>query len=99
MWLSCIVCFLMIRRPRRSTHTDTLFPYTTLFRSPVGSKTCSGCKIHQQYQRGSATLTLIPVADIQISPFARTHRLPLRGRVVWNFIVVLWRSRLRLGLL
>src|SRR3546814_13483510 len=30
------VCFffLMIRRPPRSTRTDTLFPYTTLFRSP-----------------------------------------------------------------
>src|SRR3546814_16104474 len=27
--------FLMIRRPPRSTRTDTLFPYTTLFRSPV----------------------------------------------------------------
>src|SRR3546814_20430652 len=28
--------FLMIRRPPRSTRTDTLFPYTTLFRSEVG---------------------------------------------------------------
>src|SRR3546814_16244553 len=30
--------FLMIRRPPRSTRTDTLFPYTTLFRSvsPLG---------------------------------------------------------------
>src|SRR3546814_13225541 len=27
--------FLMIRRPPRSTHTDTLFPYTTLFRSAL----------------------------------------------------------------
>src|SRR3546814_2711316 len=27
--------FLMVRRPPRSTRTDTLFPYTTLFRSPV----------------------------------------------------------------
>src|SRR3546814_12429253 len=26
-------CFLMIRRPPRSTRTDTRFPYTTLFRS------------------------------------------------------------------
>src|SRR3546814_17291484 len=26
----------MIRRPPRSTRTDTLFPYTTLFRSVVG---------------------------------------------------------------
>src|SRR3546814_12365565 len=44
-WFICVVChdvglfvffifFLMIRRPPRSTRTDTLFPYTTLFRSP-----------------------------------------------------------------
>src|SRR3546814_11117704 len=43
IWLLCIdeamcevytcVFFLMIRRPPRSTRTDTLFPYTTLFRS------------------------------------------------------------------
>src|SRR3546814_12562045 len=33
--LLLLVCFffLMIRRPPRSTRTDTLFPYTTLFRS------------------------------------------------------------------
>src|SRR3546814_3093088 len=29
----CLFCFLMRRRPPRSTRTDTLFPYTTLFRS------------------------------------------------------------------
>src|SRR3546814_7248877 len=29
--------FLMIRRPPRSTRTDTLFPYTTLFRSHVAA--------------------------------------------------------------
>src|SRR3546814_20927397 len=28
-----LLFFLMIRRPPRSTRTDTLFPYTTLFRS------------------------------------------------------------------
>src|SRR3546814_6922285 len=31
-----LVFFLMIRRPHRSTRTDTLFPYTTLFRSVAG---------------------------------------------------------------
>src|SRR3546814_20057166 len=31
-----LVFFLMIRRPPRSTRTDTLFPYTTLFRSVAG---------------------------------------------------------------
>src|SRR3546814_14524218 len=32
------VFFLMIRRPPRSTRTDTLFPYTTLFRSKALAK-------------------------------------------------------------
>src|SRR3546814_14477157 len=36
------VFYLMIRRPPRSTRTDTLFPYTTLFRS---------CRIHQRQWR------------------------------------------------
>src|SRR3546814_15658857 len=31
--------FLMIRRPPRSTRTDTLFPYTTLVRSVLGDGT------------------------------------------------------------
>src|SRR3546814_17332921 len=43
MW--CLLCYitlflylflLMVRRPPRSTRTDTLFPYTTLFRSDLG---------------------------------------------------------------
>src|SRR3546814_19506879 len=35
--------FVMIRRPPRSTRTDTLFPYTTLFRSP-GRRTARACR-------------------------------------------------------
>src|SRR3546814_1813054 len=34
--------FLMIRRPPRSTRTDTLFPYTTLFRSYIYSQRTGG---------------------------------------------------------
>src|SRR3546814_15218246 len=37
---TCPFFFLMIRRPPRSTRTDTLFPYTTLFRSGLGQKLC-----------------------------------------------------------
>src|SRR3546814_11020289 len=33
-----LVFFLMIRRPPRSTRPDTLFPYTTLCRSPPGRR-------------------------------------------------------------
>src|SRR3546814_13394121 len=35
MLLFSLFFFLMIRRPPRSTRTDTLFPYTTLFRSAL----------------------------------------------------------------
>src|SRR3546814_5421535 len=34
----------MIRRPPRSTRTDTLFPYTTLFRSPRRPDRRSGAR-------------------------------------------------------
>src|SRR3546814_11860551 len=34
-------CFVMRRRPTRSTRTDTLFPYTTLFRSAHSGKSNS----------------------------------------------------------
>src|SRR3546814_3938909 len=33
-------CFLVILRPPRSTRTDTLLPYTTLFRSPFAEQPC-----------------------------------------------------------
>src|SRR3546814_2333532 len=48
--------FIMIRRPPRSTRTDTLFPYTTLFRSHGYSYSgwplrppcrCRGCGVAQ----------------------------------------------------
>src|SRR3546814_9904640 len=46
----------MIRRPPRSTRTDTLFPYTTLFRSeyaPASSRAgASGHLLHRGHRRG-----------------------------------------------
>src|SRR3546814_15543305 len=38
LFMYLYVCCLMILRPPRSTRTDTLFPYTTLFRSPRSPK-------------------------------------------------------------
>src|SRR3546814_1055421 len=56
--------FLMIRRPPRSTRTDTLFPYTTLFRSPVPA---------QVIDKGIPTAGLL--AHVMIAKFA--DHLPL----------------------
>src|SRR3546814_6280541 len=43
IWLLWLIFFffLMIRRPPRSTRTDTLFPYTTLFRSAARADECA----------------------------------------------------------
>src|SRR3546814_6718800 len=38
---------LMIRRPPRSTRTDTLFPYTTLFRSVVVHSLALGADLRE----------------------------------------------------
>src|SRR3546814_10088840 len=42
--------FLMIRRPPRSTRTDTLFPYTTLFRSLLSTRkpSVTDCRTSQR---------------------------------------------------
>src|SRR3546814_20873315 len=51
--------FLMIRRPPRSTRTDTLFPYTTLFRSD-----------HERTRRAHQTLRTGPGTDPATGPVA-----------------------------
>src|SRR3546814_13431795 len=55
----CLVFFLMIRRPPRSTRTDTLFPYTTLFRSHRGHVRLAGstrqCERRSLQARGAVS--------------------------------------------
>src|SRR3546814_9848161 len=48
-----LLFFLMIRRPPRSTRTDTLFPYTTLFRS-VRRLRHAGAISRRHHRRASA---------------------------------------------
>src|SRR3546814_2832980 len=50
----CFFFFVMIRRPPRSTRTDTLFPYTTLFRSAAGAdrRRARGGAVHRVRARG-----------------------------------------------
>src|SRR3546814_4663029 len=52
----------MIRRPPRSTRTDTLFPYTTLFRSPNCSKPFYDQRIRRNgdtHGKGSGSLLFV----------------------------------------
>src|SRR3546814_15232539 len=49
--------FLMIRRPPRSTRTDTLFPYTTLFRSGLLAALLSPeVYVHGRFARPDASV-------------------------------------------
>src|SRR3546814_3695909 len=61
----------MIRRPPRSTRTDTLFPYTTLFRSEAAQKLST-------YARGTgdSMVTSLPFGDAIIQPQRKSHTLP-----------------------
>src|SRR3546814_12361034 len=59
--------FLMIRRPPRSTRTDTLFPYTTLFRSVFGGLVLLGRKL--------AYL----LADLHRAEFGAAHAAEMGG--------------------
>src|SRR3546814_13241026 len=55
----------MIRRPPRSTRTDTLFPYTTLFRSAVAGKVVfSADEAEQMAQKGEDVI----LVRIETSP-------------------------------
>src|SRR3546814_14353042 len=58
MWDKCVQCmwhdqffFLMIRRPPRSNRTDTLFPYTTLFRSHVDRRARADDRRHTRHRQ------------------------------------------------
>src|SRR3546814_18860725 len=61
--ISCV--FLMIRRPPRSTRTDTLFPYTTLFRSRLRSAT--PCSIAQRVPSVTSNCILPPHSRVPAS--------------------------------
>src|SRR3546814_1633301 len=58
----------MIRRPPRSTRTDTLFPYTTLFRS-VGDDNVSGARWLYQSQLAFGGQSRLTEATNGVSPY------------------------------
>src|SRR3546814_4496822 len=62
----------MIRRPPRSTRTDTLFPYTTLFRSLIDYE--AFCGIPQQAAREAASAGGVPEITVQELEAMRDRR-------------------------
>src|SRR3546814_17304675 len=64
----------MIRRPPRSTRTDTLFPYTTLFRScqaaPAVADLRAGCRARRAAQQFADDFPIAP-ADAEVDRRSR----------------------------
>src|SRR3546814_9619541 len=74
-----VVFFLMIRRPPRSTRTDTLFPYTTLFRSPASGFPCEAGRRPCQSGRDGVPLqggrrTALHAGDLGLAGAERRRR-------------------------
>src|SRR3546814_17920540 len=67
----CVVFFLMIRQPPRSTRTDTLFPDTTLFRSLIENRRGS---IGADISHGQTAAWLVPAG-----PGRRSSRKNIRS--------------------
>src|SRR3546814_19971427 len=75
MWF--LVVFLMILRPPRSTRTDTLFPYTTLFRSILDArKGCEALRIIPLFAKRDSWLRRRGAVDL--SPCGRKKTLRVR---------------------
>src|SRR3546814_61706 len=76
--ISCSVFFLMRRRPPISTRTDTLFPSTTLFRSPIFRHVAHKCvtTLHGRHDlpdywpvfRNFPEMSLVSISDAQRTP-------------------------------
>src|SRR3546814_13876538 len=62
----------MLRRPPRSTRTDTLFPYTTLFRSVVQARVRNIAFINDRVANVRFTRTVQTETDIQNSDWIAT---------------------------
>src|SRR3546814_8117553 len=69
----------MIRRPPRSTRTDTLFPYTTLFRSPACSGGANDIGYYCDTQGGSSGSPVIAYNDHLVVSLHHCANCPNRG--------------------
>src|SRR3546814_10749991 len=80
--MCCICFFLIIRRPPRSTRTDTLFPYTTLFRS-IGYKICDLPEANKP--AAFAGCTRFGNSPALITPYQTLTSNPERVETIDNF--------------
>src|SRR3546814_17271314 len=73
--------FLMIRRPPRSTRTDTLFPYTTLFRSPEDGD-AADCLTEGEAGKGLAPGKVLEILENPEDYYVNVHNTEFPGGAI-----------------
>src|SRR3546814_4050560 len=73
----------MIRRPPRSTRTDTLFPYTTLFRSFDPTEQVAEAVVALLAERGELDDGRILVSSFHLPTIDRVHELAPDLATAW----------------
>src|SRR3546814_3317622 len=88
--VSCILFFfLMIRRPPRSTRTDTLFPYTTLFRSGVYSAVLHYLKAAQAAGTLDGKVVAEKMREMPVNDFfAKNGKVRADGRMEHDMYLI-----------
>src|SRR3546814_8164608 len=81
----------MIRRPPRSTRTDTLLPYTTLFRSEVKSRTDQpfGVNLRADASDAPARCDLLIKHGVKVASFALAPKKELIAKLKDHGIMVM----------
>src|SRR3546814_2963804 len=84
----------MIRRPPRSTRTDTLFPYTTLFRSFISNKDSYSLATVPKEGQVTESLTVLLRENLRVQRFGFTDtELERAKRDILNSYENSWSER------
>src|SRR3546814_9804145 len=81
-----LLFFLMIRRPPRATRTDTLFPYTTLFRS-ISGQALAGRAQMQAQKFGARLAVSRDVTGIECGGRSEEHTSELQSLMRISYAV------------
>src|SRR3546814_71368 len=85
----------MLRRPPRSTRTDTRFPYTTLFRSECGIALGRPVRADlADHQKAGLRIELPPVSAVPRRPGGAQDHVEVPGRILMELREILIAHRI-----
>src|SRR3546814_15540642 len=86
-YMCLVFFFLMIRRPPRSTRTDTLFPYTTLFRSAFSRFAARSMRARYFASKCERTMSYCDCVKIHVALRSEEHTSELQSLMRISYAV------------